>query len=393
MGVLDDIIVVEAATLLAGPMASGLLGDFGARVIKVELPGRGDPLRDHAPFDHQVSLYSKVTNRNKESIVLDLHQEADRMTLRSLLTHADVFVTNFRPASLEHWHLDYGSLQLEFPRLVMLQVSGFGNEGPYRDKPGFARIAEAFAGLTYITGYPDSPPTFTGYPVADGMGAVFGALGVMLALYERQQSQQGQLVDLPLYAPILRMMEHLVIGYEELGMVPERQGSVNPVVAPNNVFQSADHEWVILPVSTQTMFERVAKMVDHLDWIEDPRFHSNAERITHRIELESTIAAWIHARSLSDVAEALDRHDIAWGKVNTMADVCQDPNILARKEIIRVFDPELQRPLAMQGVIPRLTRTPGRVDHPGPALGAHTARILQEFLENAPTRGTEIGHR
>jgi crotonobetainyl-CoA:carnitine CoA-transferase CaiB-like acyl-CoA transferase len=324
-----------------------------------------------------------VTNRNKESLTLDLHKEDDRDVMRQLLGKADVFVTNFRPASLERWGLDYRSLEMRCPRLVMLQVSGFGNEGPYRDRPGFARIAEAFAGLTYITGYPDAPPTFAGYPIADGMAAVFGAFGVMLALREREHSGRGQLIDLPLYAPILRMLEHLVIGYEELGIVPERQGSVNPVVAPNNIYQTRDKIWIILPASTQTMFERVARMVGCPHWLDDPRFRSNADRIQHREELESAIAEWIGQRPFDEVVAALSQYDIAWGKINSMADVCRDPNIRARGEIVQVFDAELNRHLAMQGVIPRLTRTPGQVRWPGPPLGADTQRIMQELIDGA----------
>lgn len=379
MSVLDGVLVVEAATLLAGPMAGGLLGDFGARVIKVELPGRGDPLRDHAPFDQGISLYSKVTNRNKESMTLDLHDERDRAVLRHLLDRADVFITNFRPSTLAAWGLGYEALEPANPRLVMLQVSGFGASGPYRDKPGFARIAEAFAGLTYITGYPDTPPTFSGYPVADGLGAVYGAFGILLALLERERSGRGQLVDLPLYAPILRMMEHLVIGFRELGLVPERQGSLNPVVAPNNIYRSRDGVWVILPASTQTMFERLAHAIGRPDWVDDPRFATNRGRLEQRTELEREIATWIADRGFAEVAAQLTAYDVAWMKVNTIADLCEDPHVVARGDIIDVPDAELGRRLAMQGVVPRLSRTPGTVHRAGPALGEHQEILLREF--------------
>lgn len=379
MGVLDGILVVEAATLLAGPMAGGLLGDFGARVIKVELPDRGDPLRDHPPFYQGVSLYSKVTNRNKESITLDLHTEAGRTEMLCLLKQADVFVTNFRPATLEKWGLDYASLESMNPRLVVLQVSGYGNTGPYRDRPGFARIAESFAGLTYMTGYPDAPPTFAGYPVADGLGAVFGAFGLLLALYERESSRRGQLVDLPLYAPILRMMEHLVIGYEELGIVPSREGSHNPVVAPNNIFRTQDDQWIILPISTQTMFQRLATALEHPEWLDDPRYATNAERVLHRDSLEGVIAQWMVHRTADAVAKHLTACDIGWARVNSVADLCKDPHVNARSDIVQVHDPELGRPLSMQGVVPVLSRTPGTIHRAGPRLGEHTAEVLKEF--------------
>lgn len=386
MGVLDGILVVEAATLLAGPMAGGLLADFGARVIKVELPAGGDPLRDHPPFDEGVSLYSKVTNRNKESVALDLHTATGRADLRSLLEHADVFVTNFRPATLERWQLGYSSLEGINERLVMLQVSGYGNTGPYRDHPGFARIAESFVGLTYMTGYPDGPPTFAGYPVADGLSGVFGAYGVLLGLYERQQSGRGQLVDLPLYAPLLRMMEHLVIGYEELGVVPTRTGSLNPVVAPNSVFVTQDGQWIVLPVSTQTLFRRLAVALDHLEWLDDPRYATNQARVAHRVPLEHSVAQWTAARTYQAVAEHLTAHDIGWSRVNTIEDVCADPHIRARGDIVRVDDAELGRPLAMQGVVPQLSRTPGAVHRAGPRLGEHTASVLHELLGRPESR-------
>lgn len=378
--VLEGIRVLEAATVLAAPGAAALLGDFGAEVIKVEMPGAGDPVRRYPPFADGQSLGSKVTNRNKYSVTLNLNDARGRDLFRQLVRLSDVVIMNFRRPTLESWGLDYEQLAAIRPDLVMLHLTGYGRTGPKADWPGFARIAEAFAGLTYISGYPDRGPMFAGYAIGDGLGAVYGAWSVMLALYERQRSGRGQLIDLALYEPLMRILDHLYIGYDQTGEIPERVGSINPVVAPSDIYATADGQWVVLPVSTPSMFRRLCEAMGRPDLADAPQFRTNADRVAHRTELDAEIRPFIASKNLNEVLELCRAHAIAAGPVYNVAQVMADPQVQARQDIETVWDPNLGRPVRMQGIMPKLSRTPGRIRWPGREPGQDTERVLGELL-------------
>jgi crotonobetainyl-CoA:carnitine CoA-transferase CaiB-like acyl-CoA transferase len=375
---------LDVSTLIAGPLAAGMLGDFGAEVIKVEQPGVGDPVRSYARTQAGVSLYHKVTNRNKRCITLDLHTECGRDILRRLVPLCDVLVTNFRPTTLAGWKIDYEDLRPLNPGLVMLHLSAFGRTGPYRERPGFARIAEAFAGLTEITGEADGPPLFSSFPLADGSAGVYGAYAVLLALLHRQRSGEGQLVDMALYEPIVRMLEDVPAVYGSLGVVRRRQGNRNPGVAPNDLYPARDGRWIVLPVSTQRMFERLADAMGYPELIQDPRFCNNTMRVANRGALDEYVRKFLLTRDADDMVSYLHNCGVAAGTVNSIVDITRDEHIADRKNLISVWDEELQSNILMPNVVPRLEKTPGRVLSAGEGLGASNAYVYGQLLGLSP---------
>ncbi len=378
--VLAGIRVLDASTIIAGPLAAGLLGDFGAEVIKIEQPKTGDPIRSYARTAQGVSLYHKVTNRNKRSITLDLHKASAQELFTRLASHCDVVITNFRPVTLASWNIDYPDLKSVSPNLVMLHLSAFGRTGPHRDRPGFARIAEAFAGLTAITGEPDGPPLFSGFPLADGIGGVYGAYSVLLALLHRQRSGEGQLIDLALYEPIIRMLEDIPAVFEATGMVRTRQGNQNPGVAPNDLYPTRDGRWIVLPISTQRMFERLTVAMGQPELIHDPRFYDNDHRITHRQALNEYLVAFLGTKDADDMVIYLESYGVAAGTVNSINDIVADPHIIDRKNFVSMRDDESQSTILMPNVVPRLESTPGHVSHTGESLGASNTYVYRQLL-------------
>ncbi len=382
--ILAGLRVLDASTIIAGPLTASLLGDFGAEVIKVEEPQRGDPIRAYARTANGVPLYHKVTNRNKQSITLDLRHPSAQDLFRRLAQHCDVVIVNFRPATLTRWHIDYDDLQPDHQGLVMLHLSAFGRSGPYRDRPGFARIAEAFAGLTAITGYSDGPPLFSGFPLADGITGIYGAYSVLLALQYRQQTGKGQLIDLGLYEPIVRMLEDLPAVYHAMDVVRGRHGNQNPGVAPNDVYPARDGQWVVLPISTQRMFERLALAMGQPALVDDPRFCDNAHRILNRAVLDEKIREFFQTKDSADMVHYLEEFGVAAGMVNSIADVMRDPQIEARSNLVSMDDAESGDKIMMPNVVPNLTESPGQIRFVGEAIGASNERIYGELLGLSP---------
>ena len=382
--------MLDASTLLAAPLAASILGDFGADVIKIEDPRRGDPLRTYLPQRDGVSLVHKVTNRNKRQVSLDLRSPEGRELLRRLVVECDVVVFNFRLQTLQHWELDYSDLAPLNPRLIMLHLTAFGRTGPYRERPGFARVAEAFSGLMRITGFADRKPVPTGYPVVDGLTGIVGALGLCMALYDRERTGKGQLVDLALYDGMFRILEDLLIGYDQTGESRERIGTANPYVAPNDIYRCADGEWLVLPVSTDVMFERLAVAMGSPELALDARFTSNVERVRNRVELDAFICRWLSGLTVVEAMRILQEHNVPCGPVYSPSDILEDPQILARGSVARVFDGELNASLRMQAPMPVLSRTPGAVRFPGRPKGADTFEILQQLLGISADRCREL---
>ena len=378
---LSGIRILDISTIIAAPIASGLLADFGAEVIKVELPGVGDPLRALPPHKDGVPLWWKVTNRNKLGITLDLRKDDGKALFRQLIAKVDVLSENFRPGTLERYGLGPDVLKEINPELIILRVSGYGQTGPLAKRPGFARIAEAYAGFTSVSGTADRPPMHVGYPVADAVTGYFGAIGVLVALLRQKTdpTAKGEIVDCSLAESMLRLNDFLVIEYDQLNAIRERSGNRSQYAGPSNVYETKDGKWFSMSASAQTIWERLARAMGRDELIEDPRFVTNPDRVRNADALDEIIATWFAERTLDDALAVLEANDVSGGPVNDAKDVFESEHFRARDAIIEVDDAELGR-VAMQNVFPRLVNAPGRVRSTGPGLGEHTDEVLSALL-------------
>ncbi len=381
VGPLKHLKVIDIATIVAGPLSTGLLADFGADVIKVELPGEGDGLRKLRPIKDGVSLWSKVINRNKRGITLDLHHPEGKELLLKLVEEADVVVENFRPGTLEKWGLSPEVLQKRNPALTVLRISAFGQEGPYSSKPGFARIADAMSGFLSICGEKDGPPLHPGYPIADSITGLFGVVGVLIALVEKAQNPDvaGQVVCVSLFESMFRVLDFLPIEYDQLGEVRQRSGNQNPYAAPGNCFQSKDGQWCTLAASTQSVFERLMIAIDRPELINDARFINNTDRLANSEYMNEIITEWFIVRDAVSACDELESHGVSCARVHTMEDLFSDPHVEATDMLISLQDEELGE-VRMQGVTPRFSRTPGKVRHSGPEVGRDNNQVYGEDM-------------
>lgn len=390
--ILQGIRIVDAGTVLASPGLCALLSDFGAEVIKIEQPVDGDPLRRYPPHVDGQSLTSKVTNRNKYSATLNLRDERGRDLFRSLVATADAVVLNYRLPTLRRWGLDYEQLREVRSDLVMLHLTGYGRTGPYADRPGFARVAEAFIGLTYMTGFPDRSPIPSGYAVADAIGAVYGAYSLLLALFHKMATGTGQLVDLALYEATMRVLDGVYVGYDQAGRIPEREGTINPSIAPHDIYPTADGAFISLPVSTQNMFVRLCEVIGHPDLPGDPRFATNVDRVAHRGELDEFVAPFIRTHTADDFLALTNSVGIAASRINNVVDFVNDPHVKERGSLTKVRDPNLDRNILMQGVFPLLSETPGEIAWPGREPGQDNEYVYQHILELPSDRLDDLSH-
>lgn len=370
--------VVDSATLFAGPVTATMLGDYGADVIKIE-PPRGDNLRGLGWHRDGVSLWWAVVNRNKRSVTLKLSDPAGAEAMKKLLATADVYVESFRTGTLERWGLGWDVLHELNPRLVMVRTTGFGQTGPYARRPGFGTLAESMSGFAHITGFPDGPPTLPPFALGDSIAGLTGAFAAMTALWWRNVSGEGQMIDLSIVEPLFWILGPHASVYEQLGIVPGRVGNRTPFSAPRNVFQARDGRWLGLSASAHSIAERVMRLVGRPELIDEPWFADHEGRIQHQDELEEAIAAWIAERDSEEVISAFEEAEAAIAPILSIADLMNDPQFLARETITDVPHPVLGS-LKMQNVIPRLGTTPGRIRAPGPDLGASNREILQGEL-------------
>lgn len=376
-GALNGVRVLDLASLLAGPVAATLLGDFGAEVVKVEEPGRGDFIRG---FTGERSLQWLQEGRNKRSVAVDLRSEAGRALVHQLVPHFDVVVVNNRPPTLEKWGLDPETLQHLNPRAVLLYVSGYGLEGPYRDRGSFDRIASAFSGLTYVSGEPDGDPVRAGYSVIDFMSAYLAAFAVVTALRHRDvNGGSGQVIDLALYEAAFRASEASLMVHSATGVVRERLGNRNPYIAPASDFVCADGRRVSLHAGTQPLFERLSAAMGRADLVDDARFVTAKDRIRNQAELYELIEEWARSLDLDQVMDRLLAHDVPSSPLMSIADISTDRHYRERGTIVRVEDHE-HGAIDMAAPLPRMSGTPGTIRHLGSALGEDTDAVLTEFL-------------
>lgn len=367
---LDDVRVIELGQLLAGPFCGQLLGDFGAEVIKVEDPGRGDPMRQWGrEKPHGKSLWWPVVARNKKSVTCNLRTPQGQELVKKLVAEADVLLENFRPGTLERWGLGPDDLWAGNPRLVVLRVSGWGQDGPYAPRPGFGTLVEAFSGFAHINGWPDRPPTLPPFGLADSMAGMIGAFGVLCALRARERTGRGQVVDLALYEPMLTALGSLVIDYDQAGVSQERSGNRTPFSAPRNAYQGSDGGWFAISASNQNTAARLFATIGRPELLQDPRFATNPARTAHQDELDELISAWAASRTRDQAIADLEAGGVPVAPVNSVADIVGDEHVLARNSLIRVADDELGEAL-VQAPVPRLRDTPGRVRFLGRPLGA-----------------------
>jgi crotonobetainyl-CoA:carnitine CoA-transferase CaiB-like acyl-CoA transferase len=373
--------VLDLGTMIAGPITAAFLADFGAEVVKVEHPELGDDLRNWPPMKAGRSLWWKVTGRNKKLITLNLSVAAGRDLLLRLVPRFDVLVENFRPGTMERWGLGYDALARVHPRLIMVRVSGYGQTGPHARRPGYATVAEAMSGLPSFTGFPDRPPTFSAFPMGDALTGLFAAYATMLAVYERdvRGSGLGQVIDASLYESFFRIIESQVIGFDQLGIVKQRKGNRMDEDSPRNAYRTADGEHVAISVGSQRIFTRLARAIGRPELADDPRFASLRLRVDNGDLLDELLAEWFRGLTLDEAMRRLEAADVVAGPVYDIRRIFADPHYAAREDIVTVPDPDFGS-VRMQGVVPRLSRTPGRVVHAGLDRGAHNDEIYRDLL-------------
>lgn len=375
---LEGIKVVDSASLFAGPVIATMLGDYGADVIKVEHPS-GDNLRTLGWEKDGVSLWWALVGRNKRSVTINLSKPEGAEVMKRLLADADVYIESFRTGTLERWGLGWEVLHELNPDLVMVRTTGFGQTGPYKTRPGFGTLAESISGYAHINGFPDGPPTLPPFALGDGIAAMTGAFAVMIALWWREHGGTGQMIDLSIYEPLFWILGPQASVYQQLGVIQERTGNRAPFTAPRNAYQTKDGRWLGLSGSSQSIAERVMRLVGRPELIEEPWFADHDGRLAHQDELDEAIGAWVAARDSDEVIEAFEREHAAIAPVLSIADIVQDPQFIARETITTVEHPVLGE-LQMQNVIPRLDTTPGRIRHPGVELGAHNRDVVHDEL-------------
>lgn len=378
---LDGVRVVEMGSLLAGPFCGQLLADFGAEVIKVEAPGKGDPMREWGRHRKEGrTLWWPIIARNKKSVTLNLREEEGQDLARKLIAEADVLVENFRPETMERWDLGYDELSEINPGLVMVRVSGYGQTGPYREKAGFGAIGEAMGGIRHVTGFPDQAPPRAGISLGDSLAATFGALGALTALYHRDaHGGKGQVVDVGIYEAVLALMESAIPEYELTGQVRGRTGTVLPFVAPSNIYPTKDDDYVLIAGNADTVFGRLAEALGYPEWAEDGRFATHHARGENMEELDAMISDWTRDRIVEEVLDAMEQAGVPAGKVFTAEDMLSDPHYAARENVIRVEDRDIGE-FPMQNVVPRLSETPGEVRWTGPRLGEHNDEVYGNII-------------
>lgn len=375
-GPLRGIRVLELGTLVAGPYASALLAQFGAEVIKVESPDEGDPLRKWRKVHNGTSLWWYSQSRNKKSVTLDLKRDEAHEIVRRLVADVDIVIENFRPGTLEKWGIGWEHLSKINPALIMVRISGYGQTGPYRERPGFAAIAECMGGLRHTSGFPDRPPVRVGVSLGDTLASLYGTIGALMALHHLKVNKgKGQFIDVALYESVFAVMESLVPEYQMYGHVRERSGAALPGISPSNTYLCGDGNYVVIAGNGDSIFKRLMHVMGRDDLGEDPELAHNDGRARHNDKLDAAISAWTGKRDLQQVLDQLEPAAVPSGRIYTAADIVNDPHYRAREMIERHNLPKGEA-IDLPGIVPKLSATPGQTKWLGPGLGAHTAQVL-----------------
>lgn len=375
-GALAGVRVIELGQLIAGPFCGQLLADLGAEVIKVELPGRGDPMRD---WGRGEPLWWPIVARNKKCVTLDVRTERGKSIVGELVKKSDLVLENFRPGTMEKWGLSHTELARLNPGIIMVRVSGYGQDGPYAARAGYGGIGEAMGGLRYIVGDPSTPPSRVGISIGDSLAAMFAAIGALSALRHRERTGQGQVVDSAIYEAVLGVMESTVPEYAQAGFIRERTGAILEKVAPSNVYPTADNEMIVMGANQDSVFARLCAAMGQPALAEDERFNAHTARGEHQRELDEIISAWSANYKTADLLALLEQHGVPAGRIYRAPEMLEDEHFIARETITEVEHPKYGE-LKMQNVFPRLSATPGKVKWPGPAMGQHNEEVYQGLL-------------
>ena len=376
-GPLTKLRVLDLGTIFAGPMIGANLGDLGAEVIKIE-PPRGDDVRRLGTVKGGVGLWWKVVARNKQLVAIDLTKAEGAQILARLARDVDIIVENYRPGKMEAWGLDYEKLSAENPGLILLHISGYGREGPYRDYPGFGTLAEAFSGFVFTNGQPDGPPSLPAFPVADCVTALIGCYTVLAAVHERASSGRGQEIELNLYESLLSMMGNMVINYDQMGEIMQRRGNRSKSSVPRNAYPTADAHWIVVSSTTDATARRLFRAIGRDDLADDPTLATNVLRAKRAGEIDDIVASWMLQHTQERALEILHACDVAAGPINDIEQFVQDPHVLARESIATLDDPDLGK-LRIPGIAPHFYRTPGNIRWAGrKAIGADTRSVLRD---------------
>jgi len=372
---LQDVKVIEIGTLIAGPYAAGLLAQFGANVIKIESPGSGDPLRTWRKLHAGTSLWWYAQSRNKKSVTVNLKAPEGQEIVRELVKDADIVIENFRPGALESWGLGWEALSKVNPKLIMVRISGYGQSGPYRDRPGFAAIAESMGGLRYLAGYPDRPPVRVGVSIGDSLASLYGVIGALLAMHHLKSGGTGQYIDVALYEAVFGVMESLIPEFSHFGHVRERTGASLPGISPSNTYPCRDGRYVIIAGNGDGIFKRLMHAIGRDDLGEDPKLARNDGRVQHNDMIDEAITQWTSRHELEQVLDVLNYADVPSGRIYTAADIHEDPHYRARGMIEAAKLPDGEA-FDLPGIVPKLSATPGATKWIGPKLGEHTEEVL-----------------
>jgi len=373
---LQGIKVIELGQLIAGPFCARILAEFGAEVIKIEPPRGGDPLRTWRKLYQGTSLWWYAQARNKKSVTLDLKRAEAQEIVRKLVRDADILVENFRPGAMEKWGLGWEALCGINPRLIMVRLSGFGQTGPYRDRPGFGAIGESMGGLRYVTGHPDRPPVRVGVSIGDSIAALHGVIGALMALHHRNvNGGRGQCVDVALYEAVFNMMESVLPEFGMYGFVRERSGASLPGIVPSNTYVTRDGKYIVIGANADSIFKRMMNAIGRADLASDPGLERNDGRVARTEEIERVIGDWAAAHDLDEALATLERADVPSGKIYDISDIAKDAHYAARGMIGEFRLPD-GKPVQLPGIVPKMSETPGETRWLGPQLGAHTAEIL-----------------
>ncbi len=377
-GQLAGLRVLEMGTLIAGPFCTRLLADMGARVIKIEPPG-GDPLRTWGMVTDQGSLWSMVQSRNKESVVIDLRVPEGQELARRLAATADILVENFRPGRLESWNLDPVALRKENPKLIVIRISGYGQSGPYRDRPGYGSSGEAMGGLRFITGFPDGPPLKVGISLGDAIAALYATIGTLAAVHRRDVSGCGELVDVAIYESVFSLLEAILPEYGYANSVRQRRGNALLGSAPSNSYPTGDDRWITIGANGESIFRRFTAALGRPELASDPRFSDNQARRANAAALDTLIESWTRQHTLREIWETLVQAEVPSAPVYSIADIASDPHYEARDMILHLLGPDGVGELLVPGVVPKFSGAPSSVRWLGRAAGAESEAILREI--------------